>query len=444
MIKNTDAVIFLTNASRLLTQGERELINELKTKLNGGDNSKAADNLFIVVNFMDLLRQETDRASVKERIERFAYNNNPIIAGDNRIHFISAQAALDAMLKGYEDKYLNSFNGLTESIETFLTSEIGSIKLNQNVDKVKNVIQSFKQQQKEDRQDILEQIGIVCAWDEELYQLIAFLEEEAINETLDSWNEWIKVILERVTYHSETWVCSSENEQEILRFYCQHFHTYITKELNYWFEQEINGNVLKTKFKLIDEEIESILEALEDLFVEFDNQGQTNIKKQIESSIFKQKISLNIDIGNIDDNDGNGVGFGLGLSGAGLVGLGLFAFTGIGLIPIALTALGSGFGLGALFGESKQDKIKRIVLEKGLEQFYESQQETFDKISEEITLVFENRMKLSSQIIKKAILILENLIERQDNFSKNQQKINNISSKINVLMPKIHNQHISK
>jgi hypothetical protein len=444
LIKNTDAVIFLTNASRLLTQGERELINELKTKLNGGDNSKAADNLFIVVNFMDLLRQETDRASVKERIERFAYNNNPIIAGDNRIHFISAQAALDAMLKGYEDKYLNSFNGLTESIETFLTSEIGSIKLNQNVDKVKNVIQSFKQQQKEDRQDILEQIGIVCAWDEELYQLIAFLEEEAINETLDSWNEWIKVILERVTYHSETWVCSSENEQEILRFYCQHFHTYITKELNYWFEQEINGNVLKTKFKLIDEEIESILEALEDLFVEFDNQGQTNIKKQIESSIFKQKISLNIDIGNIDDNDGNGVGFGLGLSGAGLVGLGLFAFTGIGLIPIALTALGSGFGLGALFGESKQDKIKRIVLEKGLEQFYESQQETFDKISEEITLVFENRMKLSSQIIKKAILILENLIERQDNFSKNQQKINNISSKINVLMPKIHNQHISK
>ena len=67
LIKDTDAVIFLTNASRPLTQGERELINDLKTKLNGGDNNKAADNLFIVVNFMDLLRRETDRASVREK-----------------------------------------------------------------------------------------------------------------------------------------------------------------------------------------------------------------------------------------------------------------------------------------------------------------------------------------------------------------------------------------
>ena len=238
LIKNTDAVIFLTNASRSLTQGERELINELKTELNSGDNSKAADNLFIVVNFMDLLRHETDRTSVKERIERFVYNNNPIIAGNNRIHFISAQAALDAMLKGCKDEYLNSFNGLTKSIEAFLTSEIGSIKLNQNASKVKNVIQSFKTQQKEDKQEILEQIGIISSWDVELYQLVEILEEEAINETVDSWNEWIKVILERVSYHSKTWVYSSEDEQEILKFHCQHFHKYITKELNYWFEQD--------------------------------------------------------------------------------------------------------------------------------------------------------------------------------------------------------------
>lgn len=109
----------------------------------GGDNNKAADNLFIVVNFMDLLRRETDRVSVRERIERFAYNNTPILEGNNRIHFISAQAALDAIQEGYEDEYLNSFNCLTKSIETFLTNEIGSIKLNHNVNKVKELIQFF-------------------------------------------------------------------------------------------------------------------------------------------------------------------------------------------------------------------------------------------------------------------------------------------------------------
>jgi GTPase Era involved in 16S rRNA processing len=434
LIKDTDAVIFLTNASRLLTQGERELISELKTKLNDGDNSKAAGNLFIVVNFMDLLRQETDRASVKERIERFAYNNNPIITGDNRIHFISAQAALDAIKEGYEDKYLNSFNSLTESIETFLTSEIGSIKLNQNVNKVKDLILSFQEQQQEDKQDVLEQIGVVSSWDVELYQYVIYLKEEAINETIDSWNEWVEELADRIYQESETWTSTHEDQTKILKFFSEKFHNALINELNNWLKHIIQKSILKSKLELIDSEIESIIEALEDLFENFDNQVGVNIKHQLESFISQQQISLNINISNIDDNNGNGVGFGLGLSGAGLVGLGLLAFTGIGLIPITLTALGSGFGLGALFGESKQDKIKRIILEKGFEQFYESQQETFDKISEEITLVFENKIKLSSQIIKEAILILENLIERQDNLSQNQQKISNISSKINALM----------
>ncbi|MDJ0534810.1 MAG: hypothetical protein QNJ70_20405 [Xenococcaceae cyanobacterium MO_207.B15] len=75
---------------------------------------------------------------------------------------------------------------------------------------------------------------------------------------------------------------------------------------------------------------------------------------------------MNIDQSNIEADDGDGVGFGFALGGAGLIAGGLLAFTGIGLIPIALTALGSGFGIGALFGESKEAKIKRVVLEKGL------------------------------------------------------------------------------
>ena len=434
LIKDTDAVIFLTNASRSLTQGERELINELKTELNSGDNSKAADNLFIVVNFMDLLRHETDRTSVKERIERFVYNNNPIIAGNNRIHFISAQAALDAMLKGYEDEYLNSFNGLTKSIETFLTSEIGSIKLNQNASKVKNVIQSFKQQQKEDKQDILEQISIISSWDVELCQYVIDLEEEAINETVDSWNEWVETLADRIYEEGNTWTSTHEDETKTLKFFSEKLHNALINELNNWLKHIIQKLILKSKLELIDSEIESIIEALQDLFEKFDNQVGANIKHQLESSISKQQISLNI---NIDNIDSNGVGFGLGLGSASLVGGLLFAFTGIGLVPLTLAALGSGFGLGALFGESKQDKIKRVVLEKGLEQFYESQEETFDKISEEITLAFENKIKLSSQIIKEAIMLLESIIEKQDVLDKKSKEISNINLNINTLIAQI-------
>ena len=434
LIQDTDAVIFLTNASRLLTQGERELINDLKTKLNGGDNNKAADNLFIVVNFMDLLRRETDRASVRKRIERFAYNNSSIITGENRIHFISAQAALDAIVEGYEDEYLNSFNSLTKSIETFLTSEIGSIKLDHNVNQVKSLIQSFQEHQQEEKKDILEQIGIISSWDIELYQLALLLEEEAINEAVDSWNKWIENLGERIYRESESWTSTQEDKTRILTFFSKKFQNAITNELNNWLKQTVKPKILKDKIEPIDSEIESIVEALQDLFEELDDGAGTNIKQQIESAIFQQQIRLNIDSSSLDDDEADGAGFGIGLGGAGLIGAGLLAFTGIGLVPIALAALGSGFGLGALFGESKQDRIKRIVLEKGFEQFYESQQETFDKISEQITSAFENKIKLSSKLIKEAIFILENIIAMQDELIEHNQTISKVDHKINVLL----------
>ena len=433
LIKDTDAVIFLTNASRPLTQGERELIDDLKTKLNGGDNNKAADNLFIVVNFMDLLRRETDRASVRKRIETFAYNNNPIIAGDNRIHFISAQAALDAIQQGYEDEYLSSFHGLTESIETFLTNEIGSIKLNHNVNRVKGIIQSLQEHQEEEKKDILEQIGIISSWDVELYQLIAILEEESINKAVKFWNEWIETLADKIYEDSEKWICYQDDEEKIIKLFSKKLHNTLTNELNNWFKHRIGYYIFEKNFKVIDSEINSIVEALQDLFEELDNEVGTDIKQQIELSISQQQIKLNID-SSFNDNEGDGAGFGIGLGGAGFVGAGLLAFTGIGLVPIALAALGSGFGLGALFGESKQDRIKRIVLEKGLEQFYESQQETFDKISEQITLAFENKIKLSSQLIKEAIFILENTIVMQDELMEHNQTINDVEHKINVLI----------
>jgi len=121
LLKDTDAAIFLTNASRSLTQGERDLLQDLRTKLNGGKD-EPADNLFIVGNFMDLVRTEKDRHQVQQRIERFVQGQNPIIAGENRVHFISAQAALDAIIKGSDNEYLKTFQNFTQSLEKFLVS----------------------------------------------------------------------------------------------------------------------------------------------------------------------------------------------------------------------------------------------------------------------------------------------------------------------------------
>ena len=43
-------------ASQVLTQGERELTQELIAQLNNGNQSDWANNLFVVVNFMDRLQ----------------------------------------------------------------------------------------------------------------------------------------------------------------------------------------------------------------------------------------------------------------------------------------------------------------------------------------------------------------------------------------------------
>ncbi len=50
---------------------------------------------------------------------------NPIIKGENRVHFISAQAALDAIVNGTEDDYLKSFQAFSQALEKFLTTERG-------------------------------------------------------------------------------------------------------------------------------------------------------------------------------------------------------------------------------------------------------------------------------------------------------------------------------
>ncbi|WP_094670924.1 dynamin family protein [Hydrocoleum sp. CS-953] len=129
LLEDTDAVIFLTNASRPLTQGEKELIQSIKLQLNNNQIDLPADNLFVLVNFIDLVRTEKGRQQIRQRLENFVLGEKPIIADESRLHFISAQAALDAILEGEENEYLTYFNNFRNSIESFLTVERGMIEI---------------------------------------------------------------------------------------------------------------------------------------------------------------------------------------------------------------------------------------------------------------------------------------------------------------------------
>ncbi len=142
LLKNADAVVFITSASQALNHGERETIRYLITQLNWQKDNEPASNLFIVVNKWDELDSEEDRQDVQDLIEEFAYGKTAAIKGENRVHFISAKAAFDAILQGSNNEYLKSFQSFNQSIEKFLTIECGSLKIKRYTTKSQGLIQA--------------------------------------------------------------------------------------------------------------------------------------------------------------------------------------------------------------------------------------------------------------------------------------------------------------
>ncbi len=249
LVKDTDAVIFLTNALRPLTQWERDyLTNELKNQLNGGRKDDQQAHLFVLVNFMDLLRRDKDRQDVRQRIERFLQGQNPIIAGENRVHFISAQAALDAIVGGSENEYLKTFHNFTQSIQRFLTIERGSLEISQSVTKIKELTQAglhglhqaeevLNQKLKlseAEKQKILEHIGETSGHDVKLRLLVDKLIAQVIDPASKSWDDWRRYMNSRVTQTSRKW--SSEHhpvwsQDKLLQDYINQFNKDLLQEI---------------------------------------------------------------------------------------------------------------------------------------------------------------------------------------------------------------------
>jgi hypothetical protein len=88
-----------------------------------------------------MLDEEEDREDVIQRLEGFVKEKNLLSKTENRIHYISAKAALKAIVKGDENEHLKAFQGFTQSIEKFLTFERGSQAIKQSATKINDLIQ---------------------------------------------------------------------------------------------------------------------------------------------------------------------------------------------------------------------------------------------------------------------------------------------------------------
>ncbi|WP_292779717.1 dynamin family protein [Nostoc sp. NMS9] len=219
LLKDTDAVIFLTNASCSLTQVERDLLHDLKNQLNYGKENEPANNLFVVGNFIDLVRSDKGREQVRQRIERFVNGQNPIIVGENRVHLISAQATLEAILQEDENEYLKAFQNFTQSIDKFLTFDSGKLKIKHFITQINAVTQKsldglyqFEdilkgkiQISEAEKQKILEKIGEASGRDVKIKNLAEIKQKEVIKQATHSWTKWREELKENITQQSQHW-----------------------------------------------------------------------------------------------------------------------------------------------------------------------------------------------------------------------------------------------
>ena len=428
LLKDTDAAIFLTNAMRLLSEKEQELIQDVRLQLNSGSKNEPAENLFVLVNFMDLLDEEEDREDVIQRLEGFVKEKNLLTKTENRIHYISAKAALKAIVKGDENEHLKAFQGFTQSIEKFLTFERGSQEIKQSVTKINGLIQSSLERlhqaeevlngkltlSETEKQTLLEQIGEASGRDVKLRNLAKKIKKEAIQEVVEFWGQWKQGLAQQMAEQSKQW--SSEHSHiwsrdKLIRDYTDQFGQELEREINNWGTSQVRDTVLKQKLGILDRGIHEELEALQQSLQSLDEQINTNFSQQLDFTI--SEIDSNLD-------GATGIFGGVGFGGLGAAAL--FALTPITLIPAIITGvvavIVSSAGLWLADVDGIHDKIKQKVCELGFQKFDESRTQIAAQLYKIISSVFNSRIEAADTAIKQVISSYENLLEQQEKVHK--------------------------
>ncbi|MCC5653644.1 dynamin family protein [Nostoc sp. XA013] len=457
LLQDIDAAIFITNASRSLTQGERNLLHELKIKLNDGKDDIPANNLFIVGNFMDLVRTQKGCEQVKQRILNFVQGDNPIITDKNRVHFISGQAALDAILNGYVDEYRKSFDSFTKSIEKFLMFERGPLKIeravneaNRLIKKIINILEKSDYTLKgnleinqTEKQKILEKIGEASGRDVKICMVAVKLIDQALEKANNSWNEWYEDLSEHMLSRSKHWYLKHSpiwNREKLILEYVQYFIKDLLDEINEWNNNQLNDIILRETLQVLEENIKYELNIIQADFQQLDIRLDTSFSKDMELPIC-DITSDSIDFGSI------GIRNALVIELGQLTGIGFIAAFIANVTAMITSMITSNFGLESADNEELYDPIKMKVLEIGLEKFEESIDIVYKKLCENVETGFDSKVESANRVIEQAISLYENLLDQQEkteqeavtkyNISKNLilqycQELNQVQDKINT------------
>ncbi len=434
LLQDTDAAIFLANAQRPMTKGERDLLQSLKHRLQKVDPGAPADNLFVLINFMDLLRSPKDVAQVETLVKNVVRNpSNSLVSNDNRVHFVSARSALEATLTQTSNEHSKPFSEFVSALETFLVEERGELTLEKRISDIQRFISGIQggfermtatlegklSLSEEERRKILEQAGEISGFDTKIQALKDTLIDDTLSEVSDSWDLWLESIDTRLITKAEKWETECEGKKEILKDYARQFVENMSEELDNWLTESVMQTILKPKVKALESEIIRKLAAIKHDLQSIDEDAGTNLHKQFELSGLGVNLNFHSELEPESVKDPTSFLGGLGMFG-GALAVGGLAFTSLTMFPIVLAGglVGGIIGfLGRTTEEMKQE-LKLEAFNKGIDKLTESFEPMLAKVVENIEIAFDRKAQDFHEAASASIFILCNLLEQQERILK--------------------------
>lgn len=444
LLQNVDAVIFLINAARPLTQSERELMTSLKTQLSRNPD-QPAENLFVLVNFMDLLRKEQDRQQVRQLVENFVYGN-ALIPSKNRLFFVSAQAALDAILAGEQSQYLEVLQQFMQGLEQFLTIEKGEIRNRQSrnaLDRIAEQVSAELTQIQKNialsvaaRQEVLEKLGEASGYFGQLQQQIQDAIDAKLPEVRSRASTLLKRHLEqRIAEKAKAWSSEQTEKSKILKEFSEKFQIDSQAIVEEWVEEIIIEKTLSTSLKSINTNLVEMIRNFQKDAASIDQATGSLLVRQLNLSVKQVSPEFQLDFSTNDDDffdtlfrSGIGGGIGLGTGGI-LAGGAAFAVTSIAFFPVVLTgaaiagiavggaALGTAIG-GVLgfFTPHDKDALREEALQKGFEQIAAQNIEIqwINAIESLTRNLFNEKLKFAQEVTDQYVALLNSLLVRSE------------------------------
>lgn len=419
LIQFTDAIIFTSNAGQLLNQGEKDALKSIKQRYS----DKPLENLFLVVNFMDNLDDDEEVEGVQQKANKII--DDGLVAGKDRIHFISAKLALKAIINNSNNEYLDSFQHFTKILESFLTDEIGLLLLQSTSQKLNKLTQKCiddlhhtinvvdRDIDPSYKQEILERIGEASGRFGSICKEVKMSNERAKTLALESWKANIYGDLKnRIIKASDNWKTAHNpifSRDKLINDAIRQFNEALKADITTVWIDKVLKPLLMGEIEFLDRKIKKEFKSLDLSFAILDEKVGTNFGDEIAPNL------QDFDVSFIAAFAGGGA-----IGGGGAVAAAFFLIPAFTLAPAIIAGILAAVAVAALSGTKATIDAYKYIAKKVCEECFKefAKEEVQERIEQEIKKsideLFMNRAKTAGNLIKQVISECENLLVTEE------------------------------